>query len=45
VVKTLDEFPLARSARHAWLSSGIQDQLGLLKGMLLTEIPQELKEP
>jgi hypothetical protein len=45
VVKALDERSLSRSARHDWISCCIQDQLGLLKGMLLTEVPQELQEP
>jgi hypothetical protein len=45
VVKALDELSLSRSARHDWISRGIQDQLGLLTGILLTEVPQELQEP
>jgi hypothetical protein len=45
MVKTADKLPLSRSARNGWVYGCIQDQLGLLKGILLTKVAQELKEP
>jgi len=33
------------AARHDWIERGIHEQLGLLTGMLLTEVPPELKAP
>jgi hypothetical protein len=39
VGKARDELSRARSARHGWIERGLYDPLGLLKGMLRTEVP------
>jgi hypothetical protein len=45
MVQTSDILSLSGSARDRWVEGRIQDHLGLLKGILLTEVLQELKEP
>jgi hypothetical protein len=44
MVQVLDKFSLSRSARNHWVSCCLQDYLGLLECILLTNVPQELKE-
>ena len=45
MVQASDKLSLSGSARHRWVEGRIQDHLGLFKGVLLTKIAQELKEP
>jgi hypothetical protein len=44
VGKTLDHFSLFGPTGNAEVSRRLQDQLRLLERVLLTEVPQELKE-
>jgi hypothetical protein len=44
VVKALHKLPLSRSARTGRISGCVQDQCGLLKGILPPLVPQELKK-
>jgi hypothetical protein len=44
VVKTRDKLSFSGSARNARVQCRLQDQLGLLEGILVSKVPQELKE-
>jgi hypothetical protein len=44
VVKTRDKFPLSGSSGNGWFSRRLQDQFGLLEGMLMPKVAQELQE-
>jgi hypothetical protein len=45
VVKTPDKFSLSGSPGNGGVERCLQDQFGLLTGIVLTKVAQELKEP
>ena len=45
MVQPLDKLPSSGSARNRGVEGCIQDHLGLLTRIVLTKVPQELKEP
>ena len=45
MVKTLDKFSLFGPACYGGISGRLQDQFGLLAGILMPKVAQELKEP
>jgi hypothetical protein len=44
VIHAFDELSLPRFAGNTWVSCRMEDQLGLLKRIPLSNVPQELKE-
>jgi hypothetical protein len=45
MVQASDKLALSGSARNRGVQGCIQDHFGLLTGIMLTNVPQELKEP
>jgi hypothetical protein len=44
MIKTCDKLPLFGSACTRWVERRLSDQFGLLKGIALAQVPQELQE-